>query len=121
VTDVLAHAATGECLAEHVEWARTPYARARGLMGRETFPSGHALIIERANQVHTFFVRWPIDVIFCDRDWKVLRATTMPPWRIGRWVRGARYVIELPAGRSSVHVGDRLVIGPDSDSHARNR
>ena len=53
---------------------------------------------------------YPIDVIFCDSSWIVRHvATVMQPGHISRWVWGAYYAIELPAGRvGDVVVGDRI-------------
>lgn len=102
-------------LAERVRWARSMPARAKGLIGT-TLGSNEGLILQPAKQVHTFFMRQPIDVIFCDNTWKVLHVVSpMRPWRIGRWVNGARCAVELEAGAASdVRTGDmlRLVEGP---------
>jgi uncharacterized membrane protein (UPF0127 family) len=108
----LIHARTGDVLAERITHARTWYSRVRGLMGRELSP-GQALIIEPGAQVHTFFMRAPIDVIFCDRDWVVLHCLSpMERRRVSRWVRGARCVIELPRGAAGgIATGDRLTLG----------
>ena len=96
-------------LAERIRWARSPMARARGLIGSSLGVS-EALIIVRASQVHTFFMDGGIDVVFCDRGWRVLHVVSpMPQRRITRWVRGARYVVELPAGAADgVGVNDQL-------------
>lgn len=89
----------GRVLAGTVTWARTPRERARGLIGTAEPAPGAALVIERAPQVHTFGLAYPIDVVFCDRDWRVLRAVRrLRPRRATRWVWGARYAIEMAAG-----------------------
>ncbi len=110
MTSTLRHEPTGATLATHVHVARTFRERARGWIG--TRPShGDALIMETP-QVHTFFMKATIDVVFCDRDWRVLHAAhSMVPNRVSKWVRGARYVVELPAGiAKDVAVGDRLAL-----------
>jgi uncharacterized membrane protein (UPF0127 family) len=55
-------------------------------------------------------MRYPLDVIFCDGEWTVVHVVrAMPPARMTRWVRRARYAVELPAGRCTrVAIGDRL-------------
>jgi uncharacterized membrane protein (UPF0127 family) len=105
----LVHTRTGDVLAERIEHARTWYSRGRGLIGRELSP-GQALIIEPAAQVHTFFMRAEIDVVFCDRDWEVLHVVSpLRRRRVSRWVRRARYAIELPrGGAGGIEKGDRL-------------
>lgn len=68
-------------------------------------------MISRARQVHTFGMSYPLDVIFCDGEWLVVHVVRdMPPARITRWVRRARYAVELPSAgrRTPVGVGDRL-------------
>lgn len=106
-------ASTGALLAERGTWARSPWQRARGLIGRPPLRSGEALIIDGARQVHTFGVPAPIDVIFCDRRWTVMKIVrSMRPMRIGTWVARARYVVELPDGSvgDEVGSGDRLIV-----------
>ena len=73
--------------------------RRRGLLGRDGIEG--ALLIERARSVHTFGMRFAIDVAFCDGDLVVLRTRTVPPGRLTLPVRGARHAIEAEAGAFS--------------------
>ena len=118
VTERLINTRDGAVIAASVTWARTPVARVRGLMGRPPLRSGEALVIVPATQVHTFGMATAIDVVFCDRNWLVLHvATQLARRRVSRWVRGARFVIELPgASASGVSVGDRLMLEDQSPS-----
>ena len=99
-------------LAEDCEEAHSFLARGRGLMGRTELASGAGLLIEPCSSVHSFFMRFPIDVVFVDRKHRVVGlCAAMPPNRpyAGAW--RARYVIELPAGviaASGTQVGDQL-------------
>ena len=74
-------------------------------------PPGQGLFIEPTWSVHTWFMRFPIDVVFLDGDGRVLRIVeAMPPWRMAAR-RGARVALELPAGgaaRAGVKVDDVL-------------
>ncbi len=100
-----------QVLARRVEWARTASARAGGLRGRASLERDEALVLEPAKQVHSFGMRFPIDVVFCDRDWIVRHVIEhMRPRRVSRVVPKARYAIEMRAGvlRGGVRVGDRL-------------
>jgi uncharacterized membrane protein (UPF0127 family) len=108
----LVHDATGRALAERITWARSRRERARGLIARPALQHGEALIIERAKQVHTFGVASPIDVVFCDASWNVLHVVSpMSRHRVTRWVRAARFVIELPPGVAKhLKSGDRLAL-----------
>lgn len=64
--------------------------------------------------MHMFFMRFPIDVVFLARDGRVLKIDhKLRPWQVSSIVRGARYALELAAGRaerSNLRVGDRIVI-----------
>ena len=92
---------------------RVPNAllRARGLIGRQEPKPDEGLLLRWCNQIHTFGMKYPIDVIFCDRKGVVLRVSTLPPRRLSRLVPRARYCIELRAGRArecGIDVGTRL-------------
>jgi uncharacterized membrane protein (UPF0127 family) len=81
-------------------------------LGRELEP-GDAFILTPAYQVHTFFLREPIDVALCDPDWKVLWVRrSMPPNRLSAWRTRGRYAIEMKAGclPESVMVGSELAL-----------
>jgi uncharacterized membrane protein (UPF0127 family) len=85
----------------------------RGLLGRSSLAPEEGILLRPAGSVHTAFMRFPIDVVFVDRDGEVLRvAEALPPWRTAS-ARGAKAVVELAAGeceRRGVQVGDRLVV-----------
>jgi uncharacterized membrane protein (UPF0127 family) len=105
----------GVCAAEIAD---RPLSRMRGLLGRRSLPTGKGLLLRPAGSIHTAFMRFPIDVLFLDRRLRVLGvAERVPPWRIaGR--RGARAVLELPAGESArlgVEIGDQLALRERSD------
>jgi uncharacterized protein len=95
-----------ECLV-----AATPFTRMRGLLGRSSLPSGQGILLRPASSVHTFFMRFPIDVVFLDGDLRVVEiAADLRPWRAAG-KRGARAVLELPAGecaRRGLAVGDQI-------------
>lgn len=89
--------------------------RARGLLGRDGIDG--AMLLWPARSVHTFRMRFPVDVAFCDRDLRVLKVVTVVPHRLTRPVLRARGVIECEAGtlaRWGVGPGVRLEVrGPD--------
>ena len=86
-------------------------------MGTKRMESGQGLLLQPSGSVHTCFMRFPIDVVFLDRDLQVLRvAAEVPQWRL-RVCRGARAVLELRAGeaaRAGINPGDTLAL----ESHA---
>ena len=68
------------------EVARTLWARIRGLIGRRDLPAGAGLLILRCNAIHTFFMRFPIDATFYDREGRVTRIVRgIRPWRPFVW------------------------------------
>jgi uncharacterized membrane protein (UPF0127 family) len=85
----------------------------RGLLGKRGLDSGEGLLIRPAPSVHTFFMRFPIDVVFLSRQGEVLKvAERVPPWR-ARSCRHSYAVLELAAGeagRRGIALGDRLDI-----------
>jgi uncharacterized membrane protein (UPF0127 family) len=110
---VLLNARTGIVLAYSLASAFDSKTRRSGLLGRDRLEEGHALIIAPTNAVHTFFMRFAIDVVFVRKDGLVVRAHhAVKPWRIAGALRG-HAAIELPAGtlaNSDTVRGDQLVI-----------
>ncbi len=104
----------GTVLAEHSRRASGPFGRGIGLMGRRSLPAGDGLIIQPCNSVVSFFMRFPIDVLFMNGEGEILYILPeMVPWRTSKIVRGAKYVVELPAGTAEsaqTEVGDRIEI-----------
>jgi len=109
----LIHVTSGRVLAENLEFARTLGRRMRGLLGRDGLPPGGGLMIERCASIHTFFMKFPLDVLFLSDDLTVRRMFRhLKPWRLVV-AFGARHVVELPAGAleaADVAPGDRLRI-----------
>jgi len=105
--------AAGEVVCERCEIPKSSFARARGLLGRSGLEPGSGMLIEAAPTVHMFFMRFPIDVVFLDRDWKVVRVVhALKPWRVAG-ARRAVAALELPAGAAAeagLVEGDVLVL-----------
>jgi uncharacterized membrane protein (UPF0127 family) len=74
---------------------------------------GEGMLLRPAPAIHTYFMRFPIDAVFLDRELRVLGVTpALRPWR---WARraGARAVLELAAGeahRLGMRPGERLTV-----------
>ena len=67
-------------------WAQTPWERARGLIGRPPPEPGTVMGFRRCNAIHTFFMGYPIDATFLDRDGRPVRTVRdIPPWRPLVW------------------------------------
>ncbi|CAN5646021.1 DUF192 domain-containing protein [soil metagenome] len=116
LTERLIVQATGRVLARELQRARTARERSRGLLGTRSLPSGAGLLLELPipiAQVHTFAMRYPIDVVWLDEDWIVKRVVrAMPPWRLSRPVLGVHRVVEMGAGSvgDDVQPGVRLCL-----------
>ena len=94
-----------------------PRHTARGPSGPGRLPADHALILAPCTSVHTWFMRFPIDVIFVGRDGEVLKTrANVPAWRmLAAW--GGYATIEMAPGaiaRSGISRGDRLELVPAS-------
>jgi uncharacterized membrane protein (UPF0127 family) len=100
----------GEVLAT-LDVATSMRDRTRGLLGRDGIDG--ALLVQPAKSVHTFGMRFAIDVAFVDRDLVVIRTVAMRPWRVGRVVMKAHGVIEAEAGafaRWGLMPGDQVEV-----------
>ena len=118
VLQVRAADADQRVVCERCRVADGPLTRLRGLMGRRLLPLGEGLLLKPAPSIHTFFMRFSIDAVFLDGAMTVVAVKTdLAPWRMaGR--RGARAVLELPAGearRVGISAGTKLELagGPD--------
>jgi uncharacterized protein len=98
------------------ELATSLFARARGLLGHPALAAGEGMLIKPCNSIHTFFMSFPIDAAFLDKQGKVVQLiSAMGPWRISSLLLRADSVLELPTGTlvsSGTIVGDDLVILP---------
>jgi uncharacterized protein len=91
--------------------AATFRSRLRGLLGRKGLAPGEGLLIRPAGSIHTFFMRFAIDVVFLDRSGVVVKLVSdLRPWRLA-FARHGRDALELRAGeakRRGLGRGDRL-------------
>jgi uncharacterized membrane protein (UPF0127 family) len=105
----------GQVIATDLLTAFDSTSRRTGLLKHTSVPDGTALIIAPSNAIHTFFMRFEIDVAFVAKDGRILKVRhALRPWRIAAALRGFA-VVELPAGvlaRSQTGAGDTLSIRP---------
>lgn len=106
----------GTVIAERCRVASSLRERVVGLLATPEVLPGEGLLIERTASIHMFFMRYPIDVAFVDRNGRVARiASRLRPWRVIWWARGARDCIELRAGAldgTGTQQGDQLTFEP---------
>jgi len=86
-------------LSEDVMPAYSFAKRLKGLLGRQSLRRGQSMLLRPANSIHTFFMRFHIDVLFVDKNNMVIKAINdLSPFRAtGIYLKSA-FVIELPAG-----------------------
>lgn len=105
--------ADGTVVSERCEIADRAFPRMRGLLGRKGIEPGGGMLLTPEPSVHMLFMRFPIDVVFLDRDHKVVGVRhDLRPWRVAG-ERGAYATLELPvgaAGTAGIEVGDELVL-----------
>jgi uncharacterized membrane protein (UPF0127 family) len=93
--------------------------KTRGLLGRDQLNPDQGLLFTRGRLepfmwMHMFFMRFAIDIVFLDRENRVIHISSrLKPWRVSRIVLGAQQALELAAGaaeRSRTAIGDRIEI-----------
>jgi hypothetical protein len=88
----------GTILATQLTRAHTAASRQKGLLGRDGLLPGEGLWIAPCESVHTFFMRFPIDLVYLDRKLKVKKVRhSVGAWRLSACFT-AHSVLELPAG-----------------------
>ncbi len=100
-------------LATKIEVANGVYSRMKGLMFRNGLAGADGLLIHPCNSIHTFFMRFPIDVVFLGSEGKVVKVIrNMPPWRLSWIYFSARSVLEMAGGTlpADIHEGDELEV-----------
>ena len=92
--------------------ARGLRARRRGLAGLEDLGPGRALRIRRCRAVHTFGMRFPLDLVWLAADGTVVRVDRHVPPRRHRWCRRAAAVVETKGGESGWFIAAGLGYTP---------
>ena len=100
-------------LADKAELAGSGAKRSKGLLGRTGLARGEGMWIVPCEAVHTFFMQFPIDLVYLDRKLRIKKIKgNVGPWRISACL-AAHSVIELPAGTirdTLTECGDTLEI-----------
>lgn len=105
-----------QVLGDTIKQAISFFRRLVGLLATASLPRGAGLLIKPCSSVHTFGMRYSIDVIFVDKTDSVIAAVVgLKPGRLAMQ-RGADYVIELPAGTivaTGTQIGDTVELQAD--------
>ena len=108
---VLVNATRKTVVSDRCRFANSVFKRMIGLLNRKSLAQGEGLLLDRCYGIHTIGMRFPIDVLFLDKELHVMRAVlALPPFRTCV-VKHAIYVLELPVGsiqRSQTAAGDQI-------------
>jgi uncharacterized protein len=109
-------AADGAVLCERCEIPESAFGRMRGLLGRDGLGPGEGMLINPAPSVMTFFMHFPIDVVFIDKARTIVKIVhSLGPWKTAG-ARGSSAALELPAGTAAaldLEPGMTLVLADD--------
>ena len=90
------------------------FTRLRGLVGRTLDDTVSGLLLIPCNQVHTFRMAYPIDIVYLAKDGTVIHIDAqIPPSKVLKPVKKAHGILELRSGavdRSGIHEGDRFSV-----------
>ena len=104
----------GAAVAQRAHIARSWHQRMVGLLAHDKLPPDEAMIFPGCSSIHTIGMRFPIDVIFVNREWRIVSLQEgLGAGRLVLPVRGAWGVVETASGtlkRTGLQVGDRLVV-----------
>ncbi len=97
---LLVNKTDNKVISENLGVADTFFKRLKGLMFTKELPAQDALHIIPCNEIHTFFMNYSIDVLYLDKDKRIVHMDEeMEPGKIGKKVKNAISVVELPGGR----------------------
>jgi uncharacterized protein len=100
-------------LGDSIDMADTSAKRRTGLLKHKALAAGEGLWIVPCESVHTFFMKFPIDLVYLGKDRKVYKVRhTVKPWRMSACLR-AHSILELPAGaaeKTGTRAGDELQV-----------
>ncbi len=92
------------------------FARLKGQIGRERLDEDEGLCIKPCKGIHTFFMKFDIDVVFVDRNGLVCGIVeNIRPSRVSQYISSASYVIELSRGmckKKGIEIGNKIELHP---------
>ncbi len=103
--------ANGDVLCEKMLVANTALTRMKGLMFSTELPGCDGLLFAPANSIHTFFMRYALDVLFLDKNFKIVKIVyDMTPWKMTLIYFRSYQVLEMRAGtlKKNLNVGEKL-------------
>jgi len=92
--------------------ANSFWSRLKGLLGSAPLQAGEGLILAGEKSIHTLFMTFPIDVVYVDKNYRVIRVDAhMVPYRLGPFISKSAYILEMPVGTiagTATQAGDQL-------------
>ena len=106
-----------------IRLARSFWQRFKGLMFSARLLAGQALLIPRCSSVHTLFMRYPLDLVYLDRNGQVVKLVHgLRPWRVSWGGQTAAHTVEMAAGGITycgLALGSRLTLPMElEEAHA---
>lgn len=103
-------------ISENTKMADNFFSRSIGLLSRKTLPESESLVIKPCCSIHTFFMRFDIDVLFIGANGKIIELyENVKPWNVLPIHLNSKYVVELPTGCISdknIQKGDEIILVP---------
>lgn len=110
------HEDNGRLIASDVKEAVTFWKRFKGLMFTTSLNDQGGLYLYPCRSIHTWFMKYPIDVVYLSDDHVVIATESkLPPWKMGMHVKGVRKVVELAEGKvkqEQIQAGQTLELQP---------
>ncbi len=111
----LTNSTQSRTLTQNLVVADNLFQRMKGLLGKSHLKEGEMLWILRCNSIHTFFMKFPIDCVFLNKQMSVCSIQShVKPWRLVLPIFKATSVIEMEAGKAlqfNIQIGDQLHVG----------
>lgn len=104
---------SGELIVSKVRLADSFLTRLKGLMFSSRLDKDEGLLICQCKQVHTHFMRYPLDIVFLDSSLQVIEIVhELKPWRFSKFYKNAHYVLEMSANSlpQSIKLGSKLAL-----------
>lgn len=98
-------------IADEIIIADTFYSRLIGLMGKKKLNINQGLLLKNTTLVHSCFMKIPISVVYLSNDYTVLFIEKLNPWKLGKFIKNTKCILELHVdkGRSLV-VGEKVIL-----------
>lgn len=99
---------TNEKINLKIRYADSYFKRLKGLMFKKDVEYGLVFIIKYSSEIHTSFMRFPIDVYFLDENKVIFDKKTLTPWRSYKPKKEASYILEVKKNKLKLKIGDEL-------------